>query len=108
MGLPCIRELNVRLKVECGKIKMKFVIEFLPLALSLLALFALLNAKSLIKNSHKPKGAVEKTYLKKEFDEAISRNDKPAAMRAYRHLKGCGLQEAKNHVDSLLSNKSND
>ena len=41
------------------------------------------------------------------LDEAILRDDKPAAMKAYRYLKGCGFKEAKAHVECALSNKPN-
>ncbi len=86
---------------------MEFLVEYLPLALSLLALVIALQARSLSKNAHQPIAKEEKASLKKEFGEAILRDDKPAAMKAYRHLKGCGFKEAKAHVESVLANQTN-
>ncbi|APD92358.1 hypothetical protein BM525_21100 (plasmid) [Alteromonas mediterranea] len=67
----------------------------------------LCESRKVITNAYKAKTKEEKARLKKGFDEAILRNDKPAAMKAYRHLKGCGLKEAKAHVESVLSNQPN-
>jgi len=86
---------------------MEVVIKYLPLALSCLALIIALQAKSQSNNIRHFFTEEEKTNFKKDFDEAILRDDKPAAMKAYRYLKGCGFKEAKAHVECALSNKPN-
>ncbi|OUV22143.1 MAG: hypothetical protein CBC55_04955 [Gammaproteobacteria bacterium TMED95] len=86
---------------------MEIVSEYLALVLSLLALLFALHGNSFTEKAHQPEGTEDKANLKKDFDEAILRDDKPAAMKAYRHLKGCGLKEAKAHVESVLSNQPN-
>jgi len=65
----------------------------------------LCESRNSIKSVYQPKTKEEKASLKKDFDEAILRNDKPAAMKAYRHLKSCGFKDAKAHVETVLSNQ---
>lgn len=44
----------------------------------------------------------EKSKLQIEFLNFIAGSNKPEAMKTYRTLTGCGLKEAKTHVEELL------
>ncbi|APE04347.1 hypothetical protein BM526_20460 (plasmid) [Alteromonas mediterranea] len=86
---------------------MEFVIKYFPLALSCIALIIALQARSIVKNIRHPITEEEQANFKQDFDEAILCGNKPAAMKAYRNLKGCGLKEAKAHVEGILSSQPN-